>query len=355
MVYRAGLVGLGAIGAGRETPHVDAVLGEVMPHSHAAAYAALPSVRLTAVCDSDVEMLERFGTAWAHRFQNCKAYTDWHEMLATESLDLLSVALPDNLHADCVVDAARSVRAILCEKPIATTLEDADRMISACQSSGTHLLINYTRRWLPEFRAAAEQLRAGRIGKIHAIVGRLLSDRPMLFRNGTHLIDLICLYAGSRPLRVSAHFAEEFRGYPNHYMGDGGVDPSLDPSVRASIEFSNGVVGFLDVSRGPSMFDLDITGSLGRLHVGSDRNEILVRCGDGLQIVTIGNERYPKSDTLASLAELVALLENQTKKSSSGEDARQVLAVAIAILHSASNAAALTVVRTREDQRSKEG
>ena len=105
------------------------VLGEIMPHSHVGAYAAVPSTEVVAVCDLAPARLEEFRRSWSARFPQARCYTDYREMLARERVDLLSVVTSDDRHAQIVVDAVEAgVRGILCEKPIATTLADADRI-----------------------------------------------------------------------------------------------------------------------------------------------------------------------------------------------------------------------------------
>ena len=86
------------------------------------------------MCDLVPGLLDDFKAAWADDLPNVNTYTDYREMLAREELDILTVATSDNRHTDIVVDGANaSVKGILCEKPLATSLEDADRMIEACR------------------------------------------------------------------------------------------------------------------------------------------------------------------------------------------------------------------------------
>ena len=69
-------------------------------------------------------------------------------MLAREDLDILVVATSEHRHADITVDGARAgVKAVFCEKPLATSMEDADRMIEACEENGVVLISGHTRRW----------------------------------------------------------------------------------------------------------------------------------------------------------------------------------------------------------------
>src|SRR5437899_165238 len=133
--YRAAIVGLTGIAAEpRQTARV-AALGELMPHSHAAAYAHLPQTTVVGYCDLVPARLDEFRQTWGGEFPEARPYTDYREMLRGGRIDFLSVVTSDNRHAQIVVDAVEAgVRGIFCEKPIATTLADADRIIGACRA-----------------------------------------------------------------------------------------------------------------------------------------------------------------------------------------------------------------------------
>ena len=88
-------------------------------------------------------------------------------MLAEVAPDMLSVVTSDHAHADIVVDGAQgSPAAILCEKPIATTLADADRMIAACEASGASLHVGYSLRFNRPYLVGKQQILDGKLGRI---------------------------------------------------------------------------------------------------------------------------------------------------------------------------------------------
>ena len=148
--YRAGIVGLTGIAAGKGADPPDAALGHLHAGSHAAACAQVPSVRVVAACDLVPALGEQFVRQWGDTWPEVQTYADYRQMLAEARLDLLSVATSDHRHAQIVVDAAEAgVQGIYCEKPIATTLADADRMIAACRAHGVVMSIDHTRRWCP--------------------------------------------------------------------------------------------------------------------------------------------------------------------------------------------------------------
>lgn len=104
---------------------------------------------------------------FAERYPGTKTYLDYQEMLATECLDIVSVCTWPHLHAPMTITVAQSgVRAIHCEKPMATTWGDAKRMAQACVDHGVQLTIDHQRRFGEAFRKAKSLLDEGAIGDL---------------------------------------------------------------------------------------------------------------------------------------------------------------------------------------------
>ena len=334
---RAAIVGLSEIGAGPNLAAPDPILGEAMPHSHAAAYAVIPRITLVGACDVDPVALDRFHRQWAAVFPEVRRYTDYREMLSCEHVDLLSVATPDNRHAQIVVDAAAAgVKGILCEKPIATTLADADRMIAACSERRIPLLVNHTRRWFPEFVEARRLIRANAIGPLHRIVAIHGGPRAMLFRMGTHLVDIVCFFAESEPAWVSGELDDEHARYGPRYAGDGGRKGATDPGYSAYIHFQNGVRATLTASkRTMYTFEIDLLGSDGRIRIGAHAGEVWRVLDDGVPMVRPLRAPYTtRADMGAAVEELLGLVERGGRGSSTGEDGRRVVSILLGVLQS---------------------
>jgi predicted dehydrogenase len=336
--YRAAVVGLTGIGQSPAPAAPDPVLGTQSPHSHVAAYAAEPRATVAAVCDLLPEPLERFRSQWGERFPEAKAYTDYKEMLATERPDLLSVVTSDHRHAQIVVDAVEAgVRGIFCEKPIATTLADADRMIAACRARNVPLLIDHSMRWYPEYVEARQLLRAGAIGTVRRVMVTGCGTRAMLFRNTTHVVDMLCFLVDSDPRWLVAELDDQWSDYPPRYAGDGGKDPATDPGVSAYLHFENGVRAFVNCSQIPVSYrEWDVVGDRGRLRIGYQANELWQLQEDGrLAMTPLRARATSRSDLGAAVAELIDLIERGGPGSSTGEDGRRTLSVLLGILQSA--------------------
>ncbi len=149
--YQVGLIGTGRKGT-----------------QHARAFALNPASEVVTAADPDPTNLnlfrERFGLA-----EN-QVYADYHEMLASEDLDIVAPILPVKFNPDAVVAAAESgVRAIICEKPVSATLADADRMVEACRATGVKFGAGDMFRNQSQIWKAREIIESGEIGKVQSI------------------------------------------------------------------------------------------------------------------------------------------------------------------------------------------
>lgn len=129
-----------------------------MANSHARGYAAVDAIDLVACADIDQSRVERF----AQQHHIPKLYRDFREMLDAEQPDIVSVCTWHPLHAEMTIAAAaRHPRAILCEKPMATSLGEAEQMMTACQRNQVKLAIGFQRRFLDAWTGARELVAAG--------------------------------------------------------------------------------------------------------------------------------------------------------------------------------------------------
>ncbi|MEM2998586.1 MAG: Gfo/Idh/MocA family oxidoreductase, partial [Thermoproteota archaeon] len=119
-----GLIRVGVIGCG------------VMGRYHARVYSELPGVRLVATAD----VVEKNARVAAREFGAEKWYTDYNDLLARPDIDAVSIAVPDHLHREPTIAAAKAGKAVLLEKPIATTLRDADAIVNAVRKAGITFL-----------------------------------------------------------------------------------------------------------------------------------------------------------------------------------------------------------------------
>ena len=333
--YNAAIVGLTNIGA-RPLPSmpVHPTLGYAWPHSHASAYAVLPNVDVVAACDLKPELLEQFLENFKARWPDVRTYTDYREMLERERIDLLSVVTSDHLHAQIVVDAAASgVRGIFCEKPIATSLADADRMIAACERNAVVLSVNHSRRLRAHWHAALAQVGDGPLGPVRRIVGNLGGPGAMLFRNGTHLIDAICWFAGGEPEWVVGALDEEERDYGTRYKGPG----RRDPGGSGIVQFNNGVRALINASKGiANTMELQVFAEHGRIVIDNTSAEVMTssRTLNGMVRRTLPVPLTQVSEMPAGVVDLIEAVEHGSEPLCPAHEARKTLEIIVAMLQS---------------------
>jgi len=299
---------------------------------HAAGIVDSEQAQLVAACDFDRQTLDDFIAQWPD--EKITAHTNHRDMLADEKLDLVTIATSDHRHADLVVDASEAgVKGIFCEKPLATTLADADRMIAACKANDTILSVDHTRRFQPLWRRAKELVVEGKIGNLQYIVATFTGPRAMLFRNGTHLLDVICYFADSKPVWLVAELEQGYEDY-SEYRGDGGHDPATEPGANAYIHFENGVKGFyIGGSKNTTPFteQAEIVGSTGRIVVANDKLGTLYQ-GDTEEAIEI--VELPIHGIAAGVRELVSIVADGGELVSPGHAGHTVVELLIGILRS---------------------
>ena len=331
--YRVGIVGCSGI-AIASPQRSAASLRSPLPHSHAAAYHAVPTTSIVAVCDIMAEATARYCESWGP----VATYTDYRAMIEREKLDLLSIVTPDHLHADILVAACEAgVRGVFCEKPIATALADADRMIAAVERSSTKVVVNHTRRFDPFYRQAKWLLDEGAIGPLRRIVGTMGGERAMLFRNGTHLIDTMAYFAAARPAWLIAELDDADAGYGPVYRGEGGRNPETDPGASALLCFENGVRAFYNGSKGTATtFEIELQGERGRLRIGNQLAELAtVTTGGGLATQPLPLTVDLRSGMVVAIEELIGLVEAGGDGAAALREARLTLALLLGVLASA--------------------
>jgi len=177
---------VGMIGCGRPWKSAGAS-GFGMAHYHAQGYAASPDTTITALADINLENARAFQAVHGGE----RIYTDYHEMLAQEQLDIVSICTWPHHHAPMVIAAAEAgVKAIHCEKPMAPSYAEALRTVAVCEAHGTQLTFNHQRRFGAPFRAARDLLRSGAIGQLQRLEGTC----DNLFDWGTHWFDMFGFY-----------------------------------------------------------------------------------------------------------------------------------------------------------------
>lgn len=134
----------------------------VQGEKHIITYKENPFVEKIAIADINEERLKYI----AEKYHIASAYTDYVKMLEKENLDLVSVATPDFLHKEPVLEALKHYVNVIVEKPLATNVKDAEDMVSEAKRRKLILYINFANRWCPPFAVIKERINKGELGEV---------------------------------------------------------------------------------------------------------------------------------------------------------------------------------------------
>lgn len=137
--------------------------GSIAKYRHLPEYKANNQVEIAAVCDIVAERAEEMAATYG-----AKAYTDYKEVIALHDIDAVSVCLPNYLHASVSIDALNAGKHVLCEKPMATSKEEAEAMIEAAKVNNKKLMIAHNQRFVSSHQTAKEIIDSGKLGKIYS-------------------------------------------------------------------------------------------------------------------------------------------------------------------------------------------
>ena len=135
--------------------------GKIAQVRHIPEYADHPQAKLAGFFDLNQDRAQALAEQWGG-----KAYSSWEELLADPAIDAVSVCVANNAHAQISIAALKAGKHVLCEKPMATTLEDCEAMVAAARESGKFLMIGQNQRLTKAHQKARELVENGTLGKI---------------------------------------------------------------------------------------------------------------------------------------------------------------------------------------------
>ena len=329
-------LGLGLIGC-----------GGIARSAHLPAMAALASrVVLRAAADPDLDAARRAAEPWS-----AEAFADWPAVLADPDVQAVVIASPEFFHPDQVVAAAEAGKHVLCEKPMARSLAEADRMIGACARAGVHLIIGHSRRFTRRYLAVREALDRGEIGTVRLfrenerrartkpqvwwVPGHWTGDpaisggAPMM--NAIHETDLMRWFVGAQPETVTAEIGVTIEG-------NVGVPDFISLSVR----FAGGAIGSAEILNCappgyPAFHQLELYGTEGAIRARDHELTELVRFSEGgadfpghYEMLLHNLPAYARE-----LEELVNAIEEERPVRMPPSEARAALQLALAAVRSA--------------------
>jgi predicted dehydrogenase len=294
-------INIGLVGTG--------LMGKV----HSLAFKKVPMVfnpppampKLAVVADVTAELAQ---TA-AHNFGFEKWVVDWASLVADETVDVVDITTPNNLHKEIALAAANAGKHIYCEKPLALTASDAKEMVEAAEKAGIKTMVGFNYLKNPAALLAQKMIAAGELGEIYHFRGYFHQDilmdpnQPFSWRFDRHIAGsgalgdlaahviaiarflvgdfervsgLTKTFIHERPLARGAY------GYQSQAVSEGPKRPvENEDVVHFLVEFSNGATGTIEASRiaaGRKVYlAYEVNGSKGSLHFVHERlNELKV-------------------------------------------------------------------------------
>ncbi len=360
-------VRLGYIGAGNIATHERA--------GHLTNLKYVPHAQVVAVSDVAPGRAESVAT----QFGIPHAYTNYEDLLARDDIDAVTVLTPNYLHAPITIAALRAGKHVLCEKPMALTVADAEAMVNTARETGKKLMIAFNNR----FRADAQSLKRfiddGALGQVYfARTGWLrrsgipglgswftnkeLSGGGVLLDLGPHMLDIALWMMGyPKPTRVTASLYSMFgprgRGGSQVYGRPAQTTNfDVDDSALAQVHFDNGATLNLEVSwashieLGDDVF-LHLWGTEGgaRMYGPANYRENYVRLftEQSSQLVdlmpVLSTPNYPSPSHGAELAAWVDCLLNDTPVPASAEDGLTIVRLTDAMVRAANEGREVTL------------
>ena len=246
--------------------------------------AAVPHAAITAVVDP----VEEAARAAVAELEIDTYYTDYHAALADDTVDAVIVVTPTKYHCQIVLDAAAAGKHILCEKPMAMTVEECELMEEACAKAGVKLQLAFMRRFDESFIAAKNAIEAGSIGDVVMVRSNTRGPsipKPWMYdiskSNGplaevnSHDIDTLRWLTGSE-------FKTVYAIGGNYRCPDAVAEfPDFYDNVIVSAQFENGMQGMIDGAQGVLYgYDarVEILGTKGCIFLGNTRENSVQVC-----------------------------------------------------------------------------
>ncbi len=295
----------------------------------------VPGVALVAVADRKTGLAESF----AAEFGVAKWYTDYQELLSDREIDAVAIVTSTSTHKEVVMDAAKSGKAIFCEKPISLTLDDAREMAQAARAAGVFFQMAFQRRFDAGYLAAKRKLDAGAIGEpvMFTSISRDPYPPPLEFCDpkvsggliadmGAHDFDVARMYMGD-VRRV--HAIGGTLAFPE-MKSVGDIDNAI-----VDLVFQNGTLGVVQLSRNAAFgYDIrgEIWGTKGSIQIGYYRQTpILMLTPEGIShdAVPYFMERFENA-YLAQIQNFAEHVRKGLPPFTTAEDAMAALAISVA-------------------------
>lgn len=249
-----------------------------MGMTHLRNLVGVPGVRVRVVADPVAEAAQ----AGAAAVNAERASTDIAASLAAADVDAVMIATPTGTHAELIEQAVRAGKPVWCEKPVAMTLADTQRVLKTVEASGQPVMIGFMRRFDPGYAAAKRAIHAGEVGRIERF--RALScdavPPPLSFIKTSGGIFVDMMVHDFDLARFLVGEIEEVSAWGASLIDPGFAEAGDVDSCVAMLRFANGAIGSIEGSRRTTWgYDIrtEVAGSKAKLVIeGQNKTPLLI-------------------------------------------------------------------------------
>ncbi len=337
----------------------------------AVAVSSIPDLRLVAIAD--------WGPAFRHLAlkmgseYGCDTVHDWRHLVARDDIDIVIVSTPNIFHKDMSVEAMKHGKHVICEKPLATTPEDAEEMVLTARTSGVKLMTNFNHRAHDHHRRAMEILQQGLIGRPTFLRGRIGHGRfvvgpsraPGRFRcknlwnvdvaqsgggtlmdNGVHLLDLASWFLGEEFVEAQGYLTHNLDLEDERDPQTPGQPSECEENAFALLRTADGRVASMHSSwlQWQGYLYVEIFGTHGSLTIDNDQVQgrvsyrVFGRHGDPIgETIEIPALAKPDPSWRLHLEEFVAAIRENRDPTPSGHDGLRAVRMVHALYRSAAS------------------
>ncbi|MBI5147718.1 MAG: Gfo/Idh/MocA family oxidoreductase [Parcubacteria group bacterium] len=329
-LYKAAVIGCGRIGMLMEEDPK-----RLKPATHVGAYLRNQRTELVAVAEMDSAKREKAKTI----ARGAEIFTDAREMLVKVRPDIVSVSTfhddeNDQHYPMALLAAELGIPAIVCEKPIASTIGKGREMVAACEKSGSLLFVNHIRRFEPLLGEWQKRLADGVIGEIQQATGYYSIG---LYHMGTHLVDFLRFYLGDVEWVAGWNNLRAHAAVPGDWCVDGIL--GFKSGAHVAIQSTN--------VKDYSMFEVRVLGRKGELFIRDlGRTVELTPAAESKQYAGFFELDPERREThhgreqsffVGLVENVVASLDGTEAPKSTGRDGLRVIEVLAALRESANN------------------
>jgi UDP-N-acetylglucosamine 3-dehydrogenase len=318
---RLGVVGCGAFG-----------------ESHLATFAGIPFAEVTAVADVD----QKRARTLASRYQVPRVSRDFRELCSLPDLDAISVVTTEDQHLEPVLSALEHGKHVFVEKPLATRLADAEKMLEAARKTDLILMPGHILRFETKYATVKEKLQSGRLGRIVSIYakrnrpkwqGSIYKRTPLVLETAIHDLDAMLWYTGKKVRSVRCYEVS--------------VEPGKGADLTcATLKFEDGTLGLLQTmwllpDKTPFLDDsMQVVTTSGVANIDMLQSGLTIWREDGAEIPDVSYEPRLHGTVFGALREelsyfALCALEGQKPTLLTAQDGIEALRVALALVESA--------------------